>query len=52
MQLTHIHKRIDKLFIGMAHLPCFGQVDMLPVNAWLWHHNQMQKTNFIVLFTT
>jgi hypothetical protein len=32
--------------------PCFGWVVMLPATTLLWHHNQVQKINFIVLFTT
>ncbi len=44
------HER-DRLFIDPAGLPCFGWVIMAPAAALLWHHNPVQKINFIVLFT-
>jgi len=35
----------------MARLPCFGWVVMPPATTKLWHHNQVQQVNFIVLFS-
>jgi hypothetical protein len=36
----------------MAQLPCFGWEVMLPATTLLRHHNPVQNSNFIVLFTT
>jgi hypothetical protein len=32
-ELAHRHKTVHRLFIGMAHLPWFHSVDMLPATA-------------------
>jgi hypothetical protein len=33
----HRHKRIHRVLIGPARLPCFGSVVMSPATAELWH---------------
>ncbi len=43
----HRLKRIHRLLIGKAHLPCFGHVVMSPATTQLWHHNQVQKNNLM-----
>jgi len=43
------HRRINKLLISIVCLP-FGWVVMLSATTLLWHYNQVQKINFIVLF--
>jgi hypothetical protein len=49
---NHRHKRIHRLLIGPACLLCFGSVVMSLAATLLWHHCQVQKKIFIVLFTT
>ncbi len=43
------YKRIDRVLIITACLPCFGLLVMLPATTQLWHHNQIKQVNFIVL---
>jgi hypothetical protein len=42
----HMHKRMDRLLIGMTCLPCFGGAVMSPATTWLWNPQFGAKDKF------